>query len=68
MENICRAAIEGATMVLRYGAEGMERNGLEPGEIHLVGGETESLVWRQMVADIFNQPVVSPVNNRGWCS
>lgn len=48
-------------MVLRYGAEGMERNGLKPDEIHLVGGETESLVWRQMVADIFNQPVVSPV-------
>ena len=59
--NICRAAMEGVTLGLRYGAEVLERNGLQPREIRLVGGGAKSAVWRQLVADIFGRPVVSPV-------
>lgn len=59
--NICRAAMEGATFGLRYGLEVMQRNGINPKEIRLVGGGARSHVWRQMVADILNCPVVSPV-------
>lgn len=58
--NICRAAMEGVTLGLRYGVEVLERNGMQPGEIRLVGGGARSDIWRQMVADIFNMEVVSP--------
>lgn len=61
-ENICRAAMEGVTLGLRYGLEVLERNGLQPEEIRLVGGGAKSGVWRQMVADIFKRTVVSPVS------
>lgn len=59
--NICRAAMEGVTLGLRYGIGVLERNGLEPKEIRLVGGGAKSPVWRQMVADVFGRPAVSPV-------
>lgn len=76
--NICRATMEGVTLGLRYGAEVLERNGMEPQEIRLIGGGAKSRVWRQMVADIFGRPVVSPMTTEAgalgaalqamWCS
>ena len=59
--NVCRAAMEGATLGLRYGLDVMLRNGIQPVEIRLVGGGAQSGVWRQLVADLFQLPVVSPV-------
>lgn len=59
--NICRAAMEGVTLGLRYGVEALTRNGMQPAEIRLVGGGAKSEVWRQLVADTFNLPVISPV-------
>lgn len=55
---IARAAMEGATFGLRYGLDVMLRNGILPEEIRLVGGGSQSPVWRQLVADIFRYPVV----------
>lgn len=60
-ENLARAGMEGATLGLRYGLSVMERNGIHAEEIRLVGGGAKSRVWRQMVADIFAVPVVSPM-------
>ena len=60
--NLCRAAMEGATLGLRYGLDVMLRNGIRPAEIRLVGGGAQSSTWRQLVADIFQMPVVSPVS------
>jgi xylulokinase len=60
--NLCRAAMEGATLGLRYGLDVMLRNGIRPTEIRLVGGGAQSPVWRQLVADLFNLSVVSPVS------
>ncbi len=60
---LARAAMEGATFGLRYGLEVMKRNGIIPEEIRLVGGGAKSTVWRQLVADVFNCPVVCPVND-----
>lgn len=60
-ENLSRAGMEGATLGLRYGLSVMERNGIHAEEIRLVGGGAKSRVWRQMVADIFAVPVVSPM-------
>jgi xylulokinase len=61
-KNICRAAMEGATFGLKYGLGVLERNGIVPEEIRLVGGGAKSAVWRRMVADIFNCPVVCPTS------
>jgi len=59
-ENLCRASMEGATLGLRYGLEVLIKQGIDPTEIRLVGGGAKSRVWRQMVADIFDCPVIYP--------
>ena len=59
-ENLCRASMEGATLGLRYGLEVLMAQGIEPAEIRLVGGGAKSRPWRQMVADIFDLPVIRP--------
>ena len=59
-QNLCRAAMEGATLGLRYGLGILRRQDIQPREIRLVGGGAKSAVWRQLCADIFNVPVVCP--------
>lgn len=59
--NISRAAMEGATFGLRYGLDVFKRQGITPAEIRLIGGGSKSVLWRQIVADIFACPVVCPV-------
>ena len=44
-ENLCRAAMEGATLGLRYGLEVLMAQGIEPTEIRLVGGGAKSRLW-----------------------
>ena len=76
--NVCRAAMEGATLGLRYGLDILKRQGVAPAEIRLVGGGSKSRIWRQIVADVFNCPVVCPVNTEAgamgaviqamWCA
>jgi D-xylulose kinase len=58
--NIARSSMEGATLGLRYGLEVLKQQGLTPAEIRLVGGGAKSPLWRQIVADVFNCPVVCP--------
>jgi len=58
--NIARASMEGATLGLRYGLEVLKQQGLTPTEIRLVGGGAKSHLWRQIVANVFNCPVVCP--------
>jgi xylulokinase len=60
-ENVCRSAMEGATMGLKYGMNILKERGISPKEIRLVGGGAKSQLWRKIAADIFNCPVVSPV-------
>jgi D-xylulose kinase len=58
--NLARASMEGATFGLRYGLDVLKQLGINPSEIRLVGGGAKSSLWRQMVADVFNCPVVCP--------
>jgi D-xylulose kinase len=58
--NLARSSMEGATLGLRYGLDVLKQQGLTPTEIRLVGGGAKSPLWRQMVADVFNCPVVCP--------
>ena len=59
-ENLCRSAMEGATLGLRYGLDVLRQRGIETHEIRLVGGGAKSSLWRQMVADTFDCTVVCP--------
>ena len=59
-ENLCRSAMEGATLGLRYGLDVLRQRGIETHEIRLVGGGAKSALWRQMVADTFDCTVVCP--------
>ena len=59
-QNLARASMEGATLGLRYGIDVLKRVGIAPSEIRLVGGGAKSPLWRQLVADVFNCPVVCP--------
>lgn len=63
--HLARAAMEGVTLGLRYGLERMRLLGLETTELRLIGGGAKSATWRQMVADIFNLPLVCPESEEG---
>ncbi|MNI08210.1 Xylulose kinase [compost metagenome] len=56
--NLCRAVVEGTTFGLRYGLDLLRHNGLQSRSIRLIGGGSKSAVWRQIVADIMNTPVI----------
>lgn len=58
--NLCRAVLEGTSFGLRYGLELMREAGIEVRQIRLIGGGAKSALWRQMVADIMNAPVICP--------
>ncbi len=63
--HLARCAMEGATMGLRQGWDRLRELGLEAAEIRLIGGGAASRVWRQVMADIFETPVVCPKDPEG---
>ena len=58
-EYLARSAMEGVTMGLRYGLESMRGEGIAPSDIRLTGGGSNSAIWRQIAADIFDAPCVT---------
>lgn len=58
--NLCRAVLEGTSFGLRYGLDLMRDAGLEARQIRLIGGGAKSRLWRQMIADIMQAPVICP--------
>jgi xylulokinase len=56
--HMVRAAFEGVTLGLGYGLARSRQLGLNPSEIRLTGGGSNSLLWRQMCADVFGVPTV----------
>ncbi|MBN8217627.1 MAG: xylulokinase [Spirochaetes bacterium] len=59
--NVLRSAMESAVFGLKFGWESFQRLGLRAREIKLIGGGSKSRLWRQMTADAFEVPVVTPV-------
>jgi xylulokinase len=55
-----RAVVEGVTYGLGYALRALERSGIIPNEVTLVGGGAGSEAWGQICADIFELPVVRP--------
>ncbi len=56
--HMMRAAMEGAALGLNYGFVRMRELGVRPTEVRLTGGGAKSAVWRKILADVFNVPVV----------
>lgn len=56
--NLCRAAMEGVTLGLKYGFEKLKKLGIRPKQIRLTGGGAKSRIWRQIVSDVLNCEVV----------
>jgi xylulokinase len=56
--HLARSAIEGVTLGLGHGLQRFRQLGLNPTEIRLTGGGSNSPVWRQICADIFDVPTV----------
>ncbi len=57
--HIARAAMEGATLGLAYGLDRFREMGINPAEIRLTGGGSNSAAWRQIAADVFDTQVVT---------
>lgn len=60
-KNISRAALESAIYGLKIGLDSFKELGYQAKEIRLIGGGAKSPVWRQMVADVCDLPVVVPM-------
>jgi sugar (pentulose or hexulose) kinase len=63
--HFCRAAMEGAVLGMNYGLRRMRELGIAPTEIRLTGGGASSPLWRQIVADVFDAPVVCTTEREG---
>ncbi len=63
--NLYRSAMEGALYSLMNGYDGLVDAGLRFEAIRLTGGGSQSVVWRQMVADMFGLPVDVPEQSEG---
>jgi len=58
-ENLARAVIEGTVLNLGYGFARMQALGLKAEEIRATGGGARSQAWLQVVADVFQSPVIT---------
>ena len=63
--HLLRATVEGATYGLRFGLDELLRLGIEASEIVLTGGGANSRVWRQIVADVCQLPVLRLAQDEG---
>ena len=58
--NMLRSSMESAIFGLRMGLDSFEKLGFEAKEVRLIGGGSKNSIWRQIVADVMNLPVVVP--------
>jgi xylulokinase len=56
---LARAIMEGTILNLGYGFARMRSLGLRPSEIRATGGGAKSKLWLQIVADVFQTPVIT---------
>jgi xylulokinase len=63
--HLARATMEGVTLGLAYGMDGLRQLGVAPTEIRLIGGGSKSAIWRQICADIFGCRVVTLAEAEG---
>jgi xylulokinase len=56
--HLFRAVLEGVAFSLRQGLDVLREAGVGVSELRVTGGGARSPVWRQILADIFEQPLV----------
>ena len=61
--DMTRAVMEGATYALRDILTGIRNCGVRPDAMRMCGGGSKSPFWRQLMADIYNMPVILPDMN-----
>ncbi len=66
-EHMIRAALEGVLFNLYTVMLAIEEQIGVPKKIHATGGFARSELWRQMMADIFDQPVIVPESIESSC-
>lgn len=59
------AVLEGVTFALRDCLEAAKKNGVTVGRTMLCGGGAKSALWRKIVANVMNMPVVIPQTEQG---
>ncbi|MEL7296721.1 MAG: xylulokinase [Pseudomonadota bacterium] len=64
-ENLLRSAVEGVTFGLKAGIDALAALDTNATEIIATGGGARSAVWRQIIADVCNVPVVTLANEEG---
>jgi xylulokinase len=57
--HFARASMEGVTLGMNYGLRRLTELGVKPTQIRATGGGAKSKVWRQIMADVFDTPVVT---------
>ncbi|WP_308640124.1 gluconokinase [Paenibacillus silvisoli] len=65
--HMMRAVLEGINYNLYAVLLALEETIGKPAKIHATGGFARSALWRQMIADIFDQPVVIPESFESSC-
>ncbi|MGE0481772.1 MAG: xylulokinase [Phycisphaerae bacterium] len=63
--HLTRAVIEGVSFGLRDSLELLRALGVTADEIHVSGGGARSTLWRQILADLFNTPIVTSTVSQG---
>ncbi|MGD1823333.1 MAG: xylulokinase [Pleomorphochaeta sp.] len=59
--NIARASLESAIYSMKVGLEAFKEQGFKPAKIILIGGGAKSKIWAQIVSDMFNLDVMTPL-------
>lgn len=54
---LLRAALEGVAFAIRDGAAALQREGIDPGPVWLLGGGTADPRWRMLLAGTLNRPL-----------
>jgi xylulokinase len=57
--HFARATMEGVTLGMNYGLRRLAQLGVKAKQIRATGGGANSKLWRQIMADVFNAPVVT---------
>ena len=63
--HLVRAVLEGVAFALRDSLELIRRLNVDADEVVAVGGGTRSVVWRQILADVFGMPVATVAPSGG---
>ena len=76
--HFARATMEGVTLGMNYGLNRLRKLGITPTQIRVTGGGSQSAVWRQIMADIFDAEVICTQTAEGaayggalqamWCA